>query len=97
MRSQAAWGEAVWEAGVHIPHRECLEDRWVLGRVDAFPRSFGGLLGLPVDEVRNSDLQDALLPSAFSGNFPWMPLQGWRMDMHTHGRSPGLQSRCSAP
>lgn len=56
MRSQAAWGEAVWEAGVHIPHRECLEDGWVLGRVDAFPRSFGGLLGLPVDEVRNSDL-----------------------------------------
>ena len=78
-------GRAVLDAGAHIPHWEHLEDIWVLGKVNALPGSSGGPFGLPVEEVRSSDLQDMLLPSAFSSNFPWMSLR--RCHTHTHTRT----------
>ena len=74
----------VLDAGAHIPHWEHLEDIWVLGKVNALPGSSGGLFGLPVEEVRSSDLQDMLLPAAFSSNFPWMSLRRCHTHMHTH-------------
>lgn len=79
---------AVLDAGAHIPHWEHLEDIWVLGKVNALPGSSGGPFGLPAEEVRSSDLQDMLLPSAFSSNFPWMSLRRChtRALAHTHAR-----------
>lgn len=46
LRGAGRRGErAVWDAGVHIPHWEHLEDIWVLQKVDALPGSSEGHLG----------------------------------------------------
>lgn len=45
--------ESSWDAGARGHSWECLEDIWVLGKLNELPGFSGGLFGLLVEEARS--------------------------------------------